>query len=45
MAREKPHINLVVVGHVDNGKSTLGSVVPGDVVHGYGHLRIHTEYG
>ena len=23
MAREKPHINLVVVGHVDNGKSTL----------------------
>ncbi|WP_256443455.1 GTP-binding protein [Candidatus Nanopusillus massiliensis] len=23
MTKEKPHINLVVVGHVDNGKSTL----------------------
>ncbi len=23
MAREKPHLNLVVVGHVDHGKSTL----------------------
>ncbi len=23
MAREKPHLNLVVIGHVDHGKSTL----------------------
>ncbi|BBL45199.1 elongation factor 1-alpha [Nanobdella aerobiophila] len=23
MARDKPHLNLIVVGHVDNGKSTL----------------------
>ena len=23
MAKEKPHMNLVVIGHIDNGKSTL----------------------
>ena len=23
MAKEKPHINLVFIGHVDHGKSTL----------------------
>lgn len=23
MGKEKKHINLVVIGHVDNGKSTL----------------------
>ncbi len=31
MAKEKPHMNLVIIGHIDNGKSTL-----------MGHLLIKT---